>query len=158
MKKPWVSLANSKRKGKLHPLFGTKRSKATRKKISKSRKGKVIPKESSIRGGLNRSGNKHHAWNGGVSITKDGYRSIRSNLNHLCGVKKYILEHRLVVEKEICRKLLPTEDVHHIDGNRTNNNITNLMAFSSRSAHKRYEMGGRFKKSEIIFDGGKLCS
>lgn len=153
MKKPWVSIANSKRIGKLHPLFGTHRSKETKSKISKNRKGKKGSKESYLRGAFNRSGKKHHAWNGGQLITKDGYKAIQTNILHPCGVKKYILEHRLITSKALGRELFKTEDVHHIDGNRLNNKLSNLMVFSSRSAHKRYEMGGKYTDNEIVFDG-----
>lgn len=87
-------------------------------------------------------------------IDKDGYRRIRSNETHKCGVKKYVLEHRLVVEKRIGRNLLNTEDVHHINHNRLDNRIENLMVLSSRSAHRRLEEGKKVYQSEIVFNGG----
>jgi hypothetical protein len=43
--------------------------------------------------------------------------------------------HRLVVEEEIGRVLLPTEVVHHINGNAADNRLDNLMVLSSQSAH-----------------------
>ncbi len=68
----------------------------------------------------------------------------------------YILEHRLVVEKYMGRLLKRTENVHHIDGNRLNNNINNLMVFRSMSSHLKYEWGKDFDIKDIIFDGSKL--
>lgn len=52
--------------------------------------------------------------------------------------KKYILEHRLIMEQHIGRELYPDEDVHHIDSNKTNNNLDNLILFPSRSAHIKF--------------------
>ncbi len=43
-----------------------------------------------------------------------------------------ILEHRYNMQRHLGRELLPTETVHHIDGDRTNNAVSNLELFSSR--------------------------
>lgn len=40
-------------------------------------------------------------------------------------------EHRVVAENKIGRKLLPSEHVHHIDGNKHNNHPDNLIVMSS---------------------------
>lgn len=49
--------------------------------------------------------------------------------------RKRIVLHRHVVEKSIGRKLLPLERVHHIDGDKTNYDISNLYLCSGRSSH-----------------------
>lgn len=46
----------------------------------------------------------------------------------------YVREHRLVVEAHIGRYLEPTEEVHHIDHNKLNNDISNLIVLS-KSEH-----------------------
>lgn len=40
---------------------------------------------------------------------------------------KEILEHRYVMEKHLCRKLSRCEQVHHINGDRFDNRVENLM-------------------------------
>lgn len=50
--------------------------------------------------------------------------------------------HRLIASKKIGRPLKSTEFVHHIDGDKTNNDINNLMVFHSNGAHVSYHYGG----------------
>jgi hypothetical protein len=50
----------------------------------------------------------------------------------------YVYKHRLVVEKNIGRILNDGEVVHHIDGNKKNNNIENLLLFNSHSDHIKH--------------------
>jgi hypothetical protein len=69
------------------------------------------------------SGEKHFNWKGGYSISPDGYKVFE---NVYTGGKRET-EHRLVVEKHIGRKLLSYEIVHHMDGNKINNDIRNLV-------------------------------
>lgn len=48
------------------------------------------------------------------------------------GKKHIIFEHRFVMEQHLGRKLLREETVHHVDGDRGNNALSNLELFSSR--------------------------
>jgi HNH endonuclease len=56
-------------------------------------------------------------------INHEGYRVIGIN-------GKAVKEHRLVMEQHLGRKLLPSEVVHHKDGDRLNNSISNLVILS----------------------------
>lgn len=60
----------------------------------------------------------------GGHITREGYRKIW--VNH-----KQVLEHRYVMEQHLGRKLLKNEEVHHINGNRSDNQLGNLELWST---------------------------
>lgn len=52
-----------------------------------------------------------------------------------CGI---IAEHRLLAEKIVGRHLKPEEHVHHINENKADNRLENLMVFASNTDHVRY--------------------
>lgn len=54
------------------------------------------------------------------------------------------LEHRRRVEEFIGRKLRKEEVVHHIDFNKKNNSINNLMLFPNQKAHASFHI--KFEK------------
>lgn len=53
--------------------------------------------------------------------------------------KGWTQKHRLIVERSIGRKLETGECVHHIDGNKTNNDLSNLLLMSNKN-HNRMNM------------------
>ena len=74
-----------------------------------------------------RSGEYNNFWKGGRVIREDGYVLVLSNEYPTMKNKTvYVLEHRLNMAKHLNRPLEKWESVHHIDGNRQNNNILNL--------------------------------
>ena len=82
------------------------------------------------------------AWNGGIHVAHNGY-IFRLVQNHpYANMHGYVQEHRLVVEERLGRFLLPSEVVHHIDGNHANNDIRNLEVFSSNGEHLRATLKG----------------
>lgn len=97
-------------------------------------------------------------WQGGRRVNSQGYCEILSH-GHPFAQKHtgYVVEHRLIVEKFIKRYLELPEEVHHVNHIRTDNSIFNLMVFTNKSAHRRFEKGGKVSHNEIIFDGRKLC-
>ena len=55
------------------------------------------------------------------------------------GKRRFIMEHRLVMERMIGRQLRPEERVHHINGDRADNRPENLRLYANHSEHMRVE-------------------
>lgn len=75
-------------------------------------------------------GPEHSSWTGGRNSGGGGYlrnwideASVYASMRNKNG---YVKEHRLVLAQKLGRPLLPTETVHHIDGDRSNNALENL--------------------------------
>lgn len=63
------------------------------------------------------------------SVNQDGYIVMRID-------GKQVLHHRFVMEKHLGRALAPTEVVHHKNGQRSDNRISNLELFESNAKHR----------------------
>lgn len=76
-------------------------------------------------------------------VTTKGYRLIYAPDHAYANYQGYVPEHRLVIEKNIGRLVNPMiEDVHHIDENRLNNKLSNLILLT-KSEHRRTHAGWR---------------
>ena len=60
-------------------------------------------------------------------VSPDGYVKVPDK----SGRGRSILEHRLAMEEHLGRQLLPTENVHHKNGDRQDNRIENLELWST---------------------------
>ena len=72
-------------------------------------------------------------WRGGKGISSHGYIKIFMPEHPYASVAGYVYEHRLIMEKHIGRYLKPTEVVHHIDQNKQNNKIDNLLLLTNKN-------------------------
>jgi len=56
------------------------------------------------------------------------------------GNRKYVGQHRVIVEQYLERKLKKNELIHHIDGNKINNQLSNLYIFTNKAVHFAFEI------------------
>ncbi len=101
----------------------------------KGRKGKYYPHKVPM------IGDKNPAWKGGKVNHSQGYIRIYCLEHPYRDGDNYVLEHRLVMEKQLGRYLTKEEVVHHINGIKTDNRIENLRLFDNQSKHVRYHGG-----------------
>jgi len=92
-------------------------------------------------------GENHPNWKGGRKKV-NGYVHILTP-DHPHTNRNYVLEHRLVMEKEIGRYLYSWEIVHHINGIRDDNRIENLELLSNRGKHNN-RIQEIFKENERL--------
>ena len=84
-------------------------------------------------------------WKGGRKMHSDGYVEIYKPEHPRCGVKGYVFEHRLIMEKMIGRYLNPEEIVHHKNEIKDDNRKDNLMLFNGNKGHNEYHKEVRGK-------------
>ncbi len=90
-------------------------------------------------------------WKGGryAGGCKQKYIMVKISDHPWASKQGYILEHRLIMEKEIGRILQPNEYIHHINGNGKDNRIENLKLVGKRE-HQQIHLGANnFQQAEI---------
>jgi len=129
-------------------LCGIPRPDWLKKQISEHHKrlGIKPSAEAGRRGRENRGIREAHpSWRGGISWV-NGYRCIYIPEHPRAHPNGYVYEHILLAEKKIGRSLLPSEVVHHSDGNKANNDPQNLLVLSNQSEHLRLHHAQRRDK------------
>ena len=116
------------------PMLGKKHKPETINKMKQARK-KYSNAQSILMTGKKRADCR--AWKGGKIITTAGYQY------EYIGNEKYRPEHRLVMEKHLSKKLFRNEVVHHINENKLDNRIENLMILSNSEHMKLHHPKGK---------------
>ena len=93
-----------------------------------------------------RSGKNHPRWNGGKAKHNEGYVFILCPEHPNAYKGRYVLEHRLKMEKKLGRYLTRKEHVHHRNGIKNDNRLCNLELISHEDHTGLTFRGGKFKK------------
>lgn len=89
---------------------------------------------------------KNPNWRGGKRFHEGGYVEVYCPNHPNANVRKCVYEHQLVMENHIGRYLEKGEVVHHIDGNKQNNNISNLLLLTNSDHAKLHAILRRSHK------------
>lgn len=115
---------------------------------------------------------KNGNWKGGSYIC-GGYVKVKVKSHPMADKRNYVLLHRLVMENYLGRYLKEDEYIHHKDGNKLNNDISNLeLVYPEQHAKEHYternidETTGKFlcsdpKLNEIkirLYDKDRQCT
>ena len=81
-------------------------------------------------------------------VVSGKYLAVYKPSHYMARKDGFVYIHQLQAEKKLGRNLNKNECVHHIDKNKFNNDINNLMVFKTKSDHTAFHMG-----SNIELDG-----
>lgn len=125
-----------------------KRSPETRAKIAKTLSGRKLTDEHRANIGAALRGDKNPNWRGGRSIDPvDGYVRLHMPGHPMASPNGYVREHRLVMTNHLGRLLDPSELIHHVNGDRTDNRVENLQIVTA-GEHMTIEHTGRKRSAE----------
>jgi hypothetical protein len=110
------------------------------KRASESNKGRPSKLKGKIKPEI--SGPNSPFWKGGTYISSDGYRMIYVRKYEGIPINKikwsnYMKEHIVIMETLLQRDLTQEEVVHHINGDKLDNDIDNLLLCSSDKEHRQ---------------------
>jgi len=116
---------------------GFHHSDETKKKLSEAKEGTILSfetrqKMSESHKNTSYRGPKHHNWNGGKSVKRQGYVMVKSP-NHPRASRGYVFEHILIAEKVLGHPLPRGVVIHHHPSIK---NATDLIICESDAYHR----------------------
>ncbi len=114
--------------GSGNPFFGRHHTEEMKQGLRQQRIGRKL-------------GRENPNWRGGIKHRPDGYVRLSSN-------DKY--QHRIALETMLGRPLQSDEFVHHIDGDNTNNCVSNLQIMTN-SEHRKLHCCYQKRNSKGVF-------
>jgi hypothetical protein len=101
--------------------------------------GMAMPHEPTSARSSRQSRDGNPNWRGGRSLASNGYVLIRVGTGHpLADVRGYAYEHRLVASRMLARWLEPSEQVHHRNGDKSDNRPENLEVMATVAEHRAH--------------------
>ena len=97
-------------------------------------------------------GDKNPCWRGGRYVTDGGYVMVRRPGHPRARQNGYVLEHILVAEEVLGRRLAAGERVHHLNHDPADNRPANLKVYPSNGEHLR-DCGHHRKRQPPCFCG-----
>ena len=88
---------------------------------------------------------------------QNGYILEKAEYHPHCNKRGYVPMHRLIIENKLGRYLIPRKElVHHIDGNRSNNEILNLKLTTPKEHHIEEHYSGRNDNGQFVANEPKF--
>jgi HNH endonuclease len=109
-----------------------------------------------FKSGHNSNGKTHPNWKGG-RMKKDDYWLLWMPDAHPTDVRGYIREHIYIYQEYHKLCMLPWGDVHHKDGNGSNNEISNLQGMMNREHTRLHMKGNKYNIGKHIDTSDRFC-
>jgi hypothetical protein len=81
-------------------------------------------------------GKRNPNWRGGRTVASSGYVLVKRIGHPMADTRGYVYEHRLVASEILGRPLKRIEQVHHRNGDKTDNRPENLEVMPNTASHR----------------------